>query len=168
MDEKENDQNDQPEAGSMKLFDITPYLAKARADQAEDEPAAMVAAIIAAMKDSGADEKTLRTTQKMLEAKFGIGSWQELIAIEEETLKEQAAQNDVLGQLGSLINLVGTAINAGDKEKGRQYVSQAEALFAQITAADIEKSLPGGAPIAAETILQLRRAEIDRLRNWVT
>lgn len=67
------------------------------------------------MRESGADEETLNLRRKLLEANFGIGSWQDVIAIQEETLRKKAAENDVHGQIGILINLIGMAINGGDK-----------------------------------------------------
>ena len=132
-----------------------------------DNPKAMVESIMTAMKEYGADEDSLIKTRKLMKAKFGIGSWQDVIALHEETLKEQEEHNYIDGQLTTLIQLTEYAINDGDKERARQYVIKAEALLASITAVDIEESWLQPHSISGETLLQLRRAEIQRLHNWV-
>ena len=135
--------------------------------QGNNTPEAMVENAIAAMKESGSDEETLLKTRKLLEARFGIGSWQDVIVFHEGILQKQEAANEIDGQLTTLIQLTEYAINAGDKEKARQFVLKAEALLKRVTAVDIEASFPQPVNISGETILQLRRAEIQRLHNWV-
>ncbi len=130
-------------------------------------PETMVENAIAAMKESGTDEETLLRTRKLLEAKFGIGSWQDVIALHEEILQQQEAENYIDGQLATLIQLTEYAINAGDKEKAKQFILKAEGLLEGITAVDVEQSLPQPTSITGETLLQLRRAEIQRLHNWI-
>ena len=130
-------------------------------------PEAMVDSVIAAMKENGADEESLIRTRKLLKAKFGIGSWQDVLTLHEEILQKQEAANDIDGQLTTLIQLTEYAINAGDKEKARQFVLKAEGLLGRVTAVDIEASFPQPTGISGETLLQLRRAEIQRLHNWV-
>ena len=127
----------------------------------------MVESIIAAMREMGTDEDTVHKTRKLMEAKFGIGSWQDVIALHEITLQEYETQNYLDGQLTTLIQLAEYAINDGDKEKARQYVLKAEGLLEGITAVDIEASLPHPSSMPGETLLQIRRAEIQRLHNWV-
>ena len=119
------------------------------------------------MKESGAGEDSQLKTRKLLEVKFGIGSWQDVIALHEVTLKEQEEKNYIDGQLTTLIQLTEFAINDGDKEKARQYVLKAEALLARITAVDVAETLPQPTSISGEALLQIRRAEIQRLHNWV-
>lgn len=133
----------------------------------KNNPEAMVESVMAAMKESGADEDSLIKTRKLMEAKFGIGSWQDVIALLEETLKEHEEQNYIDGQLTTLIQLTEYAINDGDKERAKQYVLKAEALLEGTTAVDIEQSFPQPTSISGETLLQLRRADIQRLHNWV-
>ena len=53
-----------------------------------ENPQAMVESIIAAMREMGTDEDTVHKTRKLMEAKFGIGSWQDVIALHEATLQE--------------------------------------------------------------------------------
>ena len=153
MDEKQ-----EHESGGMKFTQLP---------LADQNPQAMVESIIAAMQEMGTDEDTVRKTRKLMEAKFGIGSWQDVIELHEATLQEYEAQNYIDGQLTTLIQLTEYAINAGDKEKARQYVLKAEGLLEEITAVDIEQSLPQPSSIAGDTLLQIRRAEIQRLHNWV-
>lgn len=153
MDEKQ-----EHESGGMKF---------AQLPLADQNPEAMVESIIAAMRETGADEDTVRKTRKLMEAKFGIGSWQDVIELHEATLQEYEGQNYIDGQLTTLIQLTEYAINDGNKEKARQYVLKAEGLLEEITAVDIEQSLPQPASIPGETLLQIRRAEIQRLHNWV-
>jgi len=151
----------QPER--MNLIELTPYLE----NNTSNDPAVMVDVIISAMKDSGEDEDSLLKTRKLLEAKFGVGSWQDVIALHEETLKEQKAKQNIDGQLTTLINLTELAINDGDIDKARLYVLQAQELLNHVTAVDIENSLPQPMPFSGETILHMRRAEIERLEHWV-
>jgi hypothetical protein len=164
---EDQDLHDDPQNG-MKFMDLTSHFQAAKDAHGENEPQAIVEAIISAMKESGMDEASLAMQRKLLEAKFGTGSWQDVVTIQEESLQVKKAQDDVLGQLDTLINLIGTAINSGDKEKARQYVTEADKVLSQATDADIERSLPQPLTVSGKTILQLRRAEIDRLRNWVS
>lgn len=159
--DKHNKPQYQPER--MNFIELTPYLKHNKGN----DPAAMVDVVISAMKDAGADEDSLLKTRKLLEAKLGMGSWQDVIALHEETLKEQKAQENIDGQLTTLINLTELAINDGDKEKARWYVLQAQELLLHTTAVDIENSLPQPMPFSGETILHMRRAEIERLGHWV-
>ena len=92
----------------------------------------------------------------------------DVIAIQEEALRKQEAQNDVPGQISTLINLIGMAINGGDKEIAKQYVTEAERVLAQAKPEDIDLPLLGPTTISAETQMQLWRAEVERLRNWVS
>lgn len=160
MDENKKPQY-QPER--MNFIELTPYLES----HTGNDPAVMVDVIISAMKDSGEDEDSLLKTRKLLEAKFGVGSWQDVIALHEETLKEQKAKQNIDGQLTTLINLTELAINDGDKDKARLYILQAQELLIHATAVDIENSLPQPMPFSGETILHMRRAEIERLGHWV-
>ncbi len=164
MDEKKS-----PEESSnrMNFVEMTPYLKKAKEIHKENEPKAMVEAIIAVMRESGADEALVDKQRKMLEAKFGVGSWRDVLSDHEKSLQERKEQKDVHGQLSDHMHLINMAINAGDKEKAQQYLLEAERFFETVTAVDIENSLPAPSKISGETILQMQRAELERLRNWI-
>ncbi len=140
--------------------------AKTRAAGERQQAIELAEKAIQVGEDAGVDI-TLAKVQKaiLIDDQF------ELIAILEEGLARYVQEGSLVEQIDVLINLVGAEYHAGQYGKALQYLDQAEMLIGSLTPEQISKmdeQLPSASSLTAEVLLELRLAEIQRIRKVIT
>lgn len=88
-----------------------------------------------------------------------------LIAVMQRAIAFYAHQHNVPKRIDMLISLISALVHAGDKHQALHYSSEVENLLSSTTPADISKHLPEGIILTGETFLQLRRSQLERIKN---
>jgi tetratricopeptide (TPR) repeat protein len=93
-----------------------------------------------------------------------------LIAASQEALRFYTQEKNTLKQLEALINLAGLMAKVGDRAQALSYLDDADNLISSLSSADlvqITRWLEGSA-VSAEFFLYFKRADIARIRKYLS
>jgi tetratricopeptide (TPR) repeat protein len=91
-----------------------------------------------------------------------------LLAVAEEGLDYYVQQGDLVEQINMLINLTGIHYHAGRRDEAVHYLDRVEALIESLTPEQIghmDRRFPPTSQLTAELFLELRQAEVRRIRK---